>query len=90
MQDALQQLPAGLKEVFSNLVSEHERVKFENLMLRQQLRLLRIEKYGPRSEKLSDAQLDLLELEPSVTQAEIEQEATQPDKPAPATPKTRK
>lgn len=90
MQDALQQLPAGLKEVFSNLVSEHERVKFENLMLRQQLRLLRIEKYGPRSEKLSDAQLDLLELEPSVTQAEIEQEATQPAKPAPAITKTKK
>lgn len=83
MQDALQQLPADLKEVFSNLFNEHERVKAENEMLRQQLRLLRIEKYGPRSEKLSDAQLDLLEREPSVTRAEIEQEASQPADPAP-------
>ena len=32
----------------------------------QEIRLLRIEKYGPRSEKLSDEQLELLEGEPSV------------------------
>jgi hypothetical protein len=31
------------------------------------LRLVRIEKYGPGSEKLSDAQLELLELEPGFT-----------------------
>jgi hypothetical protein len=35
--------------------------------LKEQLRLQRIEKYGPGSEKLSDAQLALLELEPGVS-----------------------
>jgi len=34
--------------------------------LKEQLRLERIKKYGPGSEKLSDAQLALLELEPGV------------------------
>ncbi len=34
--------------------------------LKEQLRLQRIKKYGPGSEKLSDAQLALLELEPEV------------------------
>jgi hypothetical protein len=33
-------------------------------VLEEQLRLERIAKYGPGSEKLSDAQLELLELEP--------------------------
>lgn len=44
-------------------------------LLREQLRLERIEKYGPRSEKLSDAQLELLDLEPGVSSAEVEAEA---------------
>ena len=89
MQDALQQLPADLREVFSKLVNDHERVQAENKILREELRLLRIEKYGPRSEKLSDAQLDLLEREPSVVQAEIEQEANQPADPAPVATKAK-
>jgi len=33
-------------------------------VLEEQLRLQRINKYGPGSEKLSDAQLQLLDLEP--------------------------
>jgi transposase len=37
--------------------------------------LARIEKYGPASEKLSDEQLALLELEPGVSQAEVEAES---------------
>jgi transposase len=48
--------------------------QLENHYLRELLRLARIEKYGPASEKLSDAQLALLELEPGVSQAEIEAE----------------
>ena len=35
----------------------------------------RIEKYGPGSESLSDAQLELLELEPGVSSAEVEAES---------------
>ncbi len=44
-------------------------------VLAERLRLVRIEKYGPESEKLSDAQLELLELEPGVSRAEVEAES---------------
>jgi len=47
----------------------------ENRDLRERLRLERIEKYGPAAERLSDAQLELLELEPGVNAAEVEAEA---------------
>ena len=41
-------------------------------MLEERLRLVRIEKYGPGSEKLSDNQLELLELEPGVSSGEVQ------------------
>ena len=44
-------------------------------VLEERLRLIRIEKYGPGSEKLSDDQLELLELEPGVSSAEVEAES---------------
>ena len=37
-------------------------------VLEERLRLQRIEKYGPSSEKLSNLQLELLEQEPGVSQ----------------------
>ena len=40
--------------------------------------MARIEKYGPGSEKLFDAQLELLELEPVVSNAEIQAESERP------------
>jgi len=43
--------------------------------LEERLRLVRIEKYEPGSEKLSDDQLELLELEPGVSSAEVEAES---------------
>ncbi len=43
--------------------------------LEERLRLEWIRKYGPGSEKLSDAQLELLELEPGVSNAEVEAES---------------
>jgi transposase len=46
------------------------------LKLEQQLRLERIQKYGKHSEKLSDLQLQLLDLEPGVSSVEIEAEST--------------
>ena len=42
--------------------------------LKEALRLERIKKYGSRSEKLSDLQLELLDLEPAVSSEEIETE----------------
>lgn len=41
-------------------------------VLEEQLRLQRINKYGPGSEKLNDAQLQLLEFEPGVSHAEVQ------------------
>jgi hypothetical protein len=55
-------------------------------VLEAQLRLQRIKKYGPGSEKLSDAQLQLLDLEPGVSHAEVQAESGREPLPAPAKP----
>jgi transposase len=44
-------------------------------VLEERLRLQRIQKYGPASEKLSDAQLELLEREPGVSNLELQAES---------------
>jgi len=44
-------------------------------VLEEQLRLERIKKYGPASEKLNAAQLQLLELEPGVSNVEVQAES---------------
>ncbi len=56
--------------------------------LRILLRLERIEKYGPGSERLSDAQLELLELEPGVAPREIQLEADLPEPEKRRTPRS--
>jgi transposase len=48
---------------------EYARLKIE--ILEERLRLQRIEKYGPSSEKLSSLQLELLEQEPGVSREEV-------------------
>src|SRR3954454_15444749 len=53
-------------------------------VLEERLRLQRIEKYGPRTEKLSDAQLELLEGEPGVSTPEVEAESQREPLPASA------
>ena len=52
-------------------------------LLAEELRLLRIKKYGSGAERLSDGQLALLELEPGVCAAEVasEGEVAPADKP---------
>ena len=56
-------------------------------VLEERLRLDRIKKYGPGGEKLSDAQLKLLDLEPGVSQAEVQAESEREPLPAAAAPK---
>jgi transposase len=70
---------------FSNLqntvVSYQNRLQYAELKIRlleERLRLVRIAKYGPGSEKLSDAQLELLELEPGVSAVEVQAESERP------------
>ena len=68
-------LPDPLFQKLSGSLSiDQERLKFAEYKIRvleERLRVVRIEKYGPGSEKLSDAQLELLELEPGVSTAEV-------------------
>ena len=52
-------------------------------VLEERLRLERIKKYGPASEKLSDRQLSLLDLEPGVSNVEVQAESER--EPLPAT-----
>ena len=66
-----EQLRKQLREIQSQL--QYAELKIQ--VLEERLRLERIAKYGPASEKLSDAQLELLELEPGVSQAEVEAES---------------
>jgi len=90
MQDTLDQLPPELRERFVPFFQDRQRLIIENRLLREEIRLLRIAKYGPRSEKLSDAQLELLEGEPGVNRAEVETEIAQAEKDqAQTTPKPR-
>jgi transposase len=53
-------------------------------VLEERLRLRRIEMYGPGSEKLTNGQLELLELEPGVSTAEVQAESAR--EPLPARP----
>jgi transposase len=59
--------------------------------LEERLRLEMIRKYGPKSEKLSDNQLQLLDLEPGVSAGEVEAESRREPLPAasPATTTTK-
>ena len=72
-------LPDPLFDRLNGCLSiDQERLKFAEYKVRvleERLRLIRIEKYGPGSEGLSDAQLELLELEPGVNEAEVAAES---------------
>jgi transposase len=72
-------LPDRLFEMLNGSLSiDQERLRFAEYKIRvleERLHLVRIEKYGPGSEKLSDAQLELLELEPGVSSAEVAAES---------------
>src|SRR3974377_2550733 len=77
------QLPApwlkAVSDQFQDTVLAYEnKLHYAELkiqVLEERLRLQRIAKYGPGSEKLSDEQLELLELEPGVSRVEVEAES---------------
>jgi hypothetical protein len=74
-----ERLPEELFEKLNGSLSiDRDRLRFAEckvLVLEERLRLVRIEKYGPGGEKLSNAQLELLELEPGVSSAEVQAES---------------
>jgi transposase len=73
-----EKLPEALFEKLNGSLSiDRDRLAFAEYrvqLLEEELRLLRIAKYGPGSEKLSNAQLELLELEPGVSSEEVKAE----------------
>ena len=74
----IEQLKQKLDVTERQLGTTEQRLQYAELKIRvleERLRLQRIAKYGPGSEKLSDAQLELLELEPGVHRAEVEAES---------------
>jgi transposase len=81
------QLPDGLFAVVSGRLNGYAQElaysKLKIQVLEERLRLQRIEKYGPSSEKLSSLQLELLEQEPGVSREEVvaesERQAPPPD-----------
>jgi transposase len=81
--DLLEQLKAQLPESLFATVSgamatyenELQRARLKIQVLEEKLRLQRIAKYGPGSEKLSSLQLVLLELEPGVSNTEVTAES---------------
>jgi transposase len=81
--DLLEQLKAQLEPSLFAVVSgkfnsyeyelQHAQMKVQ--VLEERLRQQRIAKYGPSSEKLSNLQLELLDLEPGVSNAEVAAES---------------
>ena len=59
-------------------------------VLEERLRLQLIAKYGPASEKLNDAQLELLEQEPGVSHTEVQAESERAAEPVTAGPRERR
>ena len=77
-------IPLSEAEQIVELQKELVWAKLKIQVLEERLRLERIKKYGPGSEKLNDAQLQLLGLEPGVSNAEVQAESRR--EPLPATP----
>jgi transposase len=75
-------------EIIEQLKQKLQYAELKIRVLEERLRLQRIAKYGPGSEKLSGAQLELLELEPGVSSAEVEAESQR--EALPSTPKTKR
>lgn len=79
MSDTLDQIPTEIRPLVEKLFAPERarlaQVEAENRLLRERIRLLMLQKYGPKSDKLSDLQLQLLEAEPCVTTQEVAGEA---------------
>jgi transposase len=74
----LAQLTAQLAEKDTQLMRAQQALTLSELKIQklvEELRLERIKKYGKQSEKLSDLQLQLLDLEPAVSSEEIAAES---------------
>ena len=81
---------ATYEEQFDTTRSELQYARLKIQVLEEHLRLRRIAKYGPGSEKLSNLQLQLLEEEPGVSNQEVQAESEREGLPASDGEKQRK
>jgi transposase len=88
LDELLEQLKSKLPEPLFAIVSKKflalQYAELKIRVLEERLRLKRIQKYGPASEKLTNEQLELLELEPGVSTAEVRAESVR--EPVPVRP----
>lgn len=84
--EALFAAVSGRLDAYANELA-YSKLKIQ--VLEERLRLQRIEKYGPSSEKLSSLQLELLEQEPGVSREEVVAESERPAPPPASKPKKR-
>src|SRR5258708_21212336 len=77
--ELLEKLKSELPEpLFATVSKKFLALQYAELkiqVLEERLRLKRIQMYGPGSEKLTNEQLELLELEPGVSTAEVQAES---------------
>jgi transposase len=85
---AIPSSPADLA-LIEQLKNELLLAKCQIQVLEERLRLQRIKKYGEGSEKLSDAQLELLELELGVSNLEVKAESQRESLPRSSAPRSR-
>jgi transposase len=85
----LAEINAQLKQQLNAATEELEYARLKIQLLEERLRLRRIEKYGPGSEKLSNLQLELLEQEPGVSREEVIAESER-EAPPPASEKKKR
>jgi transposase len=76
---ALETLPQAARQVVVDLQGEVERLQRLLQLKEEQIKLLNFRLFGPRGEKLSPAQIQLLLAEISVQAGEVEQEAERPE-----------
>ena len=74
--------PGSEAEQIEQLKKQLQWAELKIQVLEQRLRLELIAKYGPASEKLSDAQLELLQWEPGVSNVEVQAESERAAEPA--------
>src|SRR5258706_1601191 len=90
--ELLEQLKSELPEpLFATVSKKFLALQYAELkiqVLEERLRLKRIQMYGPGSEKLTNEQLELLELEPGVSTAEVQAESDREPVPGPAAAQT--
>lgn len=89
--DAAVSPPLSESEQIAELKRELHWAHLKIELLEERLRLERIKKYGPASEKLSNGQLELLDLEPGVSSDEVQAESErEPLTDSPGTPRKRR